>query len=67
VLSGVVGIVGIVIFYAVLRPFGANNDSLGNTGIIGNTPAYPLIIILPIVLAAGIIIYVLLTSFSARR
>jgi len=64
VFAGITAIVGLVIFYAILRPYGANNDSLGNNGMLTHTAAYPMLIIIPIVIVAGIIIYILIRNFA---
>ena len=66
ILAGITAIIGLVIFYAILKPFGTNNDGLGNTGIIGASSAYGLLIIIPKVIVAGVIIYILIRSFSGQ-
>jgi hypothetical protein len=55
VLAGVVGIVGLVIFYTVYNTYSA---CLGASA--------PLVALVPIAIASGIIIFVLVRSFSGR-
>ena len=53
VLAGVVAIIGLVIFYQIYQQFSVNL-----------APVAPLLLIIPVVIVAGVIIYILVRSFG---